>query len=58
MSKYEIKTYREEFLEAQEEVGKTATKEWRGFGQSSADRLKQLYSQEGYSIVRPATCIG
>ena len=48
MSKYEIKTYNEEFLEAQEEVGKIATKDWNGFGQSSADRLKTLYSQEGF----------
>ncbi len=48
MSKYEIKTYNEKFLEAQEEVGKTATKEWQGFGQSSADRLKTIYSQEGF----------
>ena len=48
MSKYEIKTYQEEFLEAQEEVGKEATKEWRAFGQSSKERLKELYSQEGF----------
>ncbi|MHA1737857.1 MAG: hypothetical protein ACTSXA_10180 [Candidatus Heimdallarchaeota archaeon] len=48
MSKYTIKTYNEEFLEAQEEVGKIATKDWNGFGQSSAERLKALYSQEGF----------
>lgn len=48
MSKYEIKTYQEEFLEAQEEVGKEATKEWQAFGQSSKERLKELYSQESF----------
>ena len=48
MSKYEIKSYQEAFLEAQEKVGTEATKDWRGFGQTPAARLKQVYSQEGF----------
>lgn len=48
MSKYEIKSYQEAFLEAQEKVGTEATKDWRGFGQTPATRLKQIYSQEGF----------
>ncbi len=48
MLKYTIKSYQEEFLEAQEQVGKEATKDWIGFGQSPASRLKQTYSQEGF----------
>jgi hypothetical protein len=48
MSKYEIKSYQEAFLEAQEKVGTEATKDWRGFGQTTATQLKQIYSQEGF----------
>ncbi|HUT80720.1 MAG TPA: hypothetical protein VMZ29_05900 [Candidatus Bathyarchaeia archaeon] len=48
MSKYTIKSYQEEFLEAQEQVGNEATKDWIGFGQTPASRLKQIYSQEGF----------
>ncbi|NHJ46986.1 MAG: hypothetical protein FK733_04280 [Asgard group archaeon] len=48
MSKYDIKFYKEEFLESHEKVGKEATKDWSGFGQTSAEQLKQLYSQEGF----------
>ena len=48
MSKYEIKNYSEEFLEAQEAVGREATKDWNMFGQSSAERLKAIYSREGF----------
>jgi len=43
MSKYDIKSYQESFLEAQEKVGTEATKDWRGFGQTPATRLKQIY---------------
>jgi len=48
MSKYKIKSYQEEFLEAQEKVGKEATKDWHGFGQTPAAQLKQYYSGEGF----------
>jgi len=48
MSKYTIKSYQEEFLEAQEQVGNEVTKDWMGFGQTPASRLKQIYSQEGF----------
>jgi hypothetical protein len=48
MSKYDIKSYQEEFLEAQEKVGTEATKDWRGFGQTPAAQLKQVYSREGF----------
>lgn len=48
MSKYEIKSYQEAFLEAQEKVGTEATKDWRSFGQTPAAQLKQAYSREGF----------
>ncbi len=48
MSKYEIKSYQESFLEAQEKVGTEATKDWRGFGQTPASQLKVNYSREGF----------
>ncbi|MBN1330312.1 MAG: hypothetical protein JXA54_12635 [Candidatus Heimdallarchaeota archaeon] len=48
MSKYTIKSYQEEFLEAQEQVGKEVTKDWKGFGQTPASRLKQIYAQKGF----------
>ena len=48
MPKYKIKSYQEEFLEAQEKVGTEATKDWQAFGQTPATQLKQIYSQEGF----------
>ena len=48
MSKYNIKSYQESFLEAQEKVGIEATKEWRAFGQTPAAMLKTLYSRPGF----------
>lgn len=48
MSKYEIKNYKEEFLENQEKVGNEATKDWSAFGQTPAARLKQIYSKEDF----------
>ncbi|MHA1212695.1 MAG: hypothetical protein ACTSSH_09560 [Candidatus Heimdallarchaeota archaeon] len=48
MSKYDIRSYQEEYLEAQEKVGKEATKDWRAFGQTSASQLKKAYSQPGF----------
>ncbi|NHJ86733.1 MAG: hypothetical protein FK734_14815 [Asgard group archaeon] len=48
MTKYEIKYYQEEFLEAQEAVGKEVTKDWKGFGQTPASELKKRYSQKDF----------
>jgi len=48
MPKYTLKNYSEEFLPLQEKVGKEVTKEWKDFGQSSAERLKQVYSQPDF----------
>lgn len=45
---YIIKNYQEEFLDAQEKVGKEATKTWKGFGQTPAAQLKQIYSQPNF----------
>ncbi|MFW9924826.1 MAG: hypothetical protein ACFFDW_16225, partial [Candidatus Thorarchaeota archaeon] len=35
-------------MEAQEEIGKEATKDWSGFGQTPASRLKQIYSRDNF----------
>ncbi|MGC9781378.1 MAG: hypothetical protein HZR80_19205 [Candidatus Heimdallarchaeota archaeon] len=48
MPKYEIKSYQEEFLEAQEKVGTEATKDWQAFGQTPAAQLKQIYSRDDF----------
>jgi hypothetical protein len=48
MSKYKIKNYKEEFLKDQEKIGIEATKDWLAFGQTSAEQLKQIYSQENF----------
>ena len=45
---YEIRYYQEEFLDAQERVGREVTKTWRPFEQTSAEQLKQVYSQPGF----------
>lgn len=45
---YVIKSYKEEFLEAQERIGREVTKDWKQFGQTSAEQLKQIYSQPGF----------
>jgi hypothetical protein len=45
---YAIKKYQEEFLDAQERVGKKATETWKSFAQTPADQLKHVYSQPGF----------
>ena len=45
---YTIKSYQEEFLDAQERVGREATKNWTSFAQTPADQLKLAYSQPGF----------
>lgn len=45
---YSIKSYQESFLNDQERVGKEVTKDWKGFAQTPADQLKQIYSQPGF----------
>ena len=48
MSDYIIKSYEEGFIEEQVQVGTEAIKDWKIFGQTSAERLKQLYSADGF----------
>jgi len=45
---YILKNYQEEFLDAQEKVGKEATKTWKAFGQTPTAQLKQIYSQPDF----------
>lgn len=45
---YVLKNYQEEFLEAQERVGKEATKDWKSFAQTPAEQLRQIYSQPDF----------
>ncbi|KYK28543.1 MAG: hypothetical protein AYK19_20810 [Theionarchaea archaeon DG-70-1] len=47
---YVIKSYQEEFLDAQERVGREATKDWTSFGQTPAERLRQVYSQPDFDL--------
>ncbi len=46
--KYVIKNYQEEFLNAQERLGKEVTKNWKSFGQTPAEQLRQIYSQPDF----------
>lgn len=45
---YEIRTYSEDFLEKQFEIGNSILKDWPGTGQTQVENLKQLYSQQGF----------
>ncbi|MBU7012052.1 MAG: GNAT family N-acetyltransferase [Theionarchaea archaeon] len=45
---YIIKSYQEEFLDAQEQVGREVTKNWTPFIQTPAEQLKQIYSQPDF----------
>ncbi len=45
---YVLKNYQKEFVEAQERVGKEATKDWKSFAQTPAEQLRQIYSQEDF----------
>ncbi len=46
--KYEIKSYKEEFLEDQVKIGNEETKKWRFSGQTSVEQLKVVYSQPNF----------
>ncbi len=48
MSDYIIKNYQEEFIEEQVAVGTEVLKDWKFFGQTSAERLKETYSAEDF----------
>ena len=48
MTDYEIKHYQESFLEDQVKVGSEASKTWQLFGQTGAERLKEVYSQPNF----------
>ncbi|MFW9851619.1 MAG: hypothetical protein ACFFDS_01605 [Candidatus Thorarchaeota archaeon] len=48
MSDYVIKQYQEEFIEDQFKVGSEVVKDWKFFGQTSVEELKQSYSQEDF----------
>ncbi len=45
---YEIRSYREEFLQEQERIGREVTKDWSAFGQTPAEQLKNVYSQPDF----------
>ncbi|MFX0060947.1 MAG: hypothetical protein ACFFC7_02030 [Candidatus Hermodarchaeota archaeon] len=46
--KYEIKSYKEEFLEDQERIGTEETAKWRFAGQATKEQLKEIYSQPDF----------
>lgn len=48
MSDYVIKKYEEGFIEEQVKVGTIAIKDWKYFGQTQADQLREVYSQEDF----------
>ena len=48
MSDYVIKQYQEEFIEDQFKVGSEVVKDWKFFGQTSVEELKQAYSRENF----------
>ncbi|NPD89765.1 MAG: GNAT family N-acetyltransferase [Asgard group archaeon] len=48
MSDYIIKKYEEGFIEEQVKVGTEAIKDWKYFGQTQAEQLKEAYSREDF----------
>ncbi|HUT81096.1 MAG TPA: hypothetical protein VMZ29_07825 [Candidatus Bathyarchaeia archaeon] len=48
MSDYIIKTYEKGIEDEQAKLGTEVTKDWKDFGQTSAENLKQAYAQEGF----------
>ncbi|MFX1253080.1 MAG: hypothetical protein ACFFCZ_15850 [Promethearchaeota archaeon] len=46
--KYEIKSYKEEFLEDQVRIGTEETTKWRFAGQTTKEQLKERYSQADF----------
>ncbi|MHA2168828.1 MAG: hypothetical protein ACXAB7_02845 [Candidatus Kariarchaeaceae archaeon] len=45
---YDIRNYKEDYLEKHVEIGTEVYKKWTGQDQSSVDQLKQAYSGEGF----------
>lgn len=45
---YEIRTYSEEYLEKQFEIGNSHLKDWPGTGQTQVDNLKQYYARDNF----------
>ena len=48
MSDYVIKQYEEGFIEEQVKVGNIAVQNWKYFGQTPAEQLKEVYSREDF----------
>ena len=48
MSNYVIKQYQEEFIEDQFKVGSEVVKDWKYFGQTPVEQLKQAYTREDF----------
>lgn len=48
MKNYIIKNYQEGFIEDQVKIGDEVSKQWQLFGQSNAERLKEVYSQPDF----------
>lgn len=48
MSDYIIKQHQEEFIEDQFKVGSEVVKDWKYFGQTPVEQLKQIYSREDF----------
>ncbi|MBU7016243.1 MAG: GNAT family N-acetyltransferase [Theionarchaea archaeon] len=53
---YTIKSYQEEFLNEQARIGGEVTKNWKSFGQTPADQLKQAYAQPGFDAETRLYC--
>ena len=56
MSKYRIKSYKEEFLEDQVKIGTEVTKDWVLFGQTPFEQLKELYSKPDFDPTTRLYC--
>ncbi len=48
MSEYTIKQYQEEFIEDQFKVGSEVVKDWKYFGQTPVEQLKEAYSRDDF----------
>jgi N-acetylglutamate synthase-like GNAT family acetyltransferase len=53
---YKIRSYQEEFLDAQERIGREVTQNWKSFAQTPADQLKQVYSQPDFDAETRLYC--
>lgn len=48
MSEYKIKHYDESYIEKQVEIGNYFAQKWITYGQSSVEKVKQVYSREKF----------